>query len=139
MKKGCNMSDNKYSWYTVIHPDYEGWPAPPIYRLVGPAIEQSGETTCDIYYKENRKGGHMHNHVRNAHKRMHRCHICDAPITKYEGIMLWFYGGHICLDCWRLECEEEASLTGLTFREKDFYDGFRNPFSRPFIRYARKR
>lgn len=60
------MSDRKFSWYTIVHPDYEGWPAPPIYRLVGPAIEQSGETTCDIYYRPNMKGGHRHNHCSNA-------------------------------------------------------------------------
>ena len=60
------MGNRKFSWYTIVHPDYEGWPAPPIYRLVGPAIEQSGETTCDIYYKPNRKGGHRHNYLKNA-------------------------------------------------------------------------
>lgn len=59
------MSDRKFSWYTIVHPDYEGWPAPPLFRLVGPAIEQSGEVTCDIYYKPNRKGGHRHNHFSN--------------------------------------------------------------------------
>ena len=63
------MSDRKFSWYTIVHPDYEGWPAPPIYRLVGPAIEQSGETTCDIYYKPNRKGGHRKNHIINVARR----------------------------------------------------------------------
>lgn len=67
------MTGNKYSWYTIIHPDYEGWPAPPIYRLVGPAIEQSGEATCDTYYKENRKGGHRYNHIYNKlHKHIFR-------------------------------------------------------------------
>ena len=66
------MGDRKFSWYTIVHPDYEGWPAPPIYRLVGPAIEQSGETTCDIYYRPNRKGGHTHNCCRNCLKREYR-------------------------------------------------------------------
>ena len=60
------MGDRKFSWYTIVHPDYEGWPAPPIYRLVGPAIEQSGETTCDIYYRPNMKGGHRHNYCNNV-------------------------------------------------------------------------
>ena len=63
------MGDRKFSWYTIVHPDYEGWPAPPIYRLVGPAIEQSGETTCDIYYRPNMKGGHRHNHCSNVARR----------------------------------------------------------------------
>lgn len=46
-----------YSWYTIIHPDYEGWPSPPLFRLVGPAILPD-ERTCDIYFKPNRKGGY---------------------------------------------------------------------------------
>lgn len=46
-----------YSWFTIVHPDYEGWPAPPLYRLVGPAILPD-ERTCDIYFKPNRKGGY---------------------------------------------------------------------------------
>lgn len=64
-RKGCSKM-SKLSWYTIVHPDYEGWPAPPLYRLVGPAIEESGETTCDIYFKPNRKGGHTHFHSFNA-------------------------------------------------------------------------
>lgn len=51
----------KFSWYTIVHPDYEGWPAPPLYRIVGPLVEEeiaAGEYTCDIYFKPNRKGGY---------------------------------------------------------------------------------
>ena len=50
-----------YSWYTIVHPDYEGWPAPPLYRLVGPLVAEevnAGEFTCDIYFRPNRKGGY---------------------------------------------------------------------------------
>ena len=53
----------KFSWYTIVHPAYEGWPAPPLYRLVGPLVAEevaAGEFTCDIYFKPNRKGGHHH-------------------------------------------------------------------------------
>lgn len=46
-----------HSWYTIVHPGYEGWPAPPLFRLVGPAILPD-EHTCDIYFKPNRKGGY---------------------------------------------------------------------------------
>ena len=54
----------KYSWFTIIHPDWhEG--EPPLFRLVGPAILPD-ERTCDIYFKPNRKGGHRHNHIYNA-------------------------------------------------------------------------
>lgn len=57
----------KFSWYTIIHP---GWHEgePPLFRLVGPAIEESGEVTCDIYFKPNRKGGYNRkiNHLTNS-------------------------------------------------------------------------
>ena len=54
----------KFSWYTIVHPDWEKW-EPPLYRLVGPAILPD-ERTCDIYFKPNRKGGHTHCHCLNA-------------------------------------------------------------------------
>lgn len=46
----------KFSWYTIIHPDWHKG-EPPLFRLVGPAIFQD-ERTCDIYFKPNRKGGY---------------------------------------------------------------------------------
>ena len=57
----------KFSWYTIIHPDWHNG-EPPLFRLVGPAILPD-EKTCDIYFKPNWKGGHTHNHVRNARLR----------------------------------------------------------------------
>lgn len=54
----------KFSWYTIVHPDWQEG-QPPLFRLVGPAIAPD-ERTCDIYFKENRKGGHTHNHVYNT-------------------------------------------------------------------------
>lgn len=59
---GTGMGDRKFSWYTVPHPS--GMSS--LYRLAGPAIEQSGEITCDIYYRPNMKGGHRHNHCNNV-------------------------------------------------------------------------
>lgn len=50
-----------YSWYTIVHPDYEGWPAPPLYLVVNPdgtPEEVDGHRTCSIEYKPNRKGGY---------------------------------------------------------------------------------
>ena len=84
-------------------------------------------------YKPRMKGGHTHNHVKNAHKRMRRCRICDNPITKYEGFKAPWYG-HICLDCYFEECKEEASMCGIPFgweKSDNFY--------RSFIRRARKK
>lgn len=50
-----------YSWYTIVHPAYEGWPAPPLYLVVNPdgtPEEVDGNRTCSIEYKPNRKGGY---------------------------------------------------------------------------------
>jgi hypothetical protein len=58
----------KFSWYTIIHPDWNKG-EPPLFRLVGPAILPD-ERTCDIYFKPNRKGGHTHNHVKNMELRL---------------------------------------------------------------------
>ena len=67
----------KFSWYTIIHPNWnEG--EPPLFRLVGPAILPK-ERTCDIYFKPNRKGGHMHNHFKNV---LHRIVIRSKNARK---------------------------------------------------------
>lgn len=58
----------KFSWYTIIHPDWNKG-EPPLFRLVGPAILPD-ERTCDIYFKPNRKGGHTHNHLKNMELRL---------------------------------------------------------------------
>ncbi len=58
----------KFSWYTIIHPDWNKG-EPPLFRLVGPAILPD-ERTCDIYFKPNRKGGHTHNHLKNIELRL---------------------------------------------------------------------
>lgn len=84
-------------------------------------------------YRPNMKGGHTHNHVKNAHKRMRRCRICDNPITKYEGFKAPWYG-HICLDCYFEECKEEACMCGIHFGWKKS-----DNFYRDFIRRARKK
>lgn len=79
------------------------------------------------------KGGHRHNHVKNAHERMRRCRICDNPITKYEGFKAPWYG-HICLDCYFQESMEEAYMCGIPFGWKKS-----DNFYRSFIRRARKK
>ena len=68
-----------HSWYTIVHPGYEGWPAPPLYRLVGPAILPD-EHTCDIYFKPNRKGGYNRkkNRLENLHSKDEVIKIEDA-------------------------------------------------------------
>lgn len=75
------MGSRKFSWCTIVHPDYEGWPAPPLFRLAGPAIGQSGEVTCDTYYRPNRKGGHRQNHAYN-------CSLRRQVRSKHERLSL---------------------------------------------------
>ena len=102
----------RYSWYTIVHPDWnEG--EPPLFRLVGPAILPD-EHTCDIYYKPNMKGGHRYNHIRNAHKRMRKCHLCGEPIVKgceYTDGFSEFQ----CRSCRTEEYCERACLLGISF------------------------
>ena len=65
------------------------------------------------------KGGHRHNHVRNAHKRMRKCHICGEPIVKgceYTDGFSEFQ----CRSCRTEECREQACLVGLPFGGCEF-------------------
>lgn len=74
------------------------------------------------------KGGHTHNHVKNAHKRMKHCAICDKPITKYEGFSSRFIG-HICMECYIEECREHAVMAGIP-TIGSLFDDLRNPYIR---------
>lgn len=67
-----------HSWYTIVHPGYEGWPAPPLFRLVGPAILPD-EHTCDIYFKPNRKGGYNRKDS----------HLLNVQMKKFYGKNEW--------------------------------------------------
>ena len=65
-------------------------------------------------YRPNLKGGHRHNHIKNAHKRMRKCHICGEPIVKgceYTDGFSEFQ----CRSCRTEECREQACLVGLSF------------------------
>lgn len=77
-------------------------------------------------YKPNLKGGHTHNHVKNAHKRMKKCNICGKPITKYEGFSSRFTG-HICMECRIEDCREHAVMVGISTTGSSF-DDLRNPY-----------
>lgn len=74
------------------------------------------------------KGGHTHNHVKNANKRMKKCNICGKPITKYEGFSSRFIG-HICMECYIEECREHAVMAGIP-TIGSLFDDIRNPFIR---------
>lgn len=89
----------KFSWYTIVHPAYEGWPAPPLYRLVGPLVAEevaAGEFTCDIYFKPNRKGGYNRkdSHLLNVEGKIiwgkkkwrKRKKVYNKKISMFEGI-----------------------------------------------------
>lgn len=70
-------------------------------------------------YMPNRKGGHRHNHVRNATARMRKCHVCGEPIVKgceYKDGFSEFQ----CRSCRTEECREQACLVGLSFGGCEF-------------------
>lgn len=67
-------------------------------------------------YKPNMKGGHRHNHIRNAHKRMRKCHICGDPIVwGCEVISDWTNAEFMCRECCRNDAEDYCSAVGIHF------------------------
>ena len=62
------------------------------------------------------KGGHRHNHIRNAHKRMRKCHICGDPIVwGCEVISDWTNAEFMCRECCRNDAEDYCSAVGIHF------------------------
>lgn len=73
-------------------------------------------------YMPNRKGGHRHNHVRNAMARMRRCKECGDPIVKgmEARIELPLVSGRddtMCRRCLRMLDEEIYHHNYLTVKE----------------------
>ena len=56
-------------------------------------------------YRPDRKGGHRHNHVRNARRRGNVCPYCDDIIAKGFGVRR-YDGVLFCTDC-IIEAERE--------------------------------
>ena len=87
-------------------------------------------TTYSRIYRPCRKGGHHHrrnySQCSQCAKRLKRCHICDKPITKYEGYRSRFTG-HICMECWKSECEEYAGMAGIPL-DPNAFNFLRNPY-----------
>ena len=67
----------KFSWYTMKEKDRHG-------LYVGNEVygDFAKLRKCYNHYRPNRKGGHRHNHVKNALKRMRRCPECGEPIVR---------------------------------------------------------
>ena len=61
------------------------------------------------------KGGHHHNHIKNAHKRMRKCHICGEPIVWGCEVIGYRFSEFQCRSCRTEECREQACLVGLSF------------------------
>jgi len=66
------------------------------------------------------KGGHRHNHIRNAHKRMRKCHICGETIVKGCEVLSYGFNEFQCRCCRTEECREQACLVGLSFGGCEF-------------------
>ncbi len=65
------------------------------------------------------KGGHRHNHIRNAQKRMRKCHICGEPIV-WGCEFTDGFSEFQCRSCRTEECIEQACLVGLSFSGCEF-------------------
>ena len=67
-------------------------------------------------YRPNMKGGHRHNHIRNAHKRMRKCHFCEEPIVNGCEVIGYSFHEFKCRSCKTEEYNELASLVaGVSF------------------------
>ena len=66
------------------------------------------------------KGGHRHNHIRNAHKRMRKCHVCEKPIVTGCEVLGYRFNEFQCRSCRTEECREQACLVGLSFGGCEF-------------------
>jgi len=71
-------------------------------------------------YRPNMKGGHRHNHIRNAHKRMRKCHICGEPIVKGCEVIGYTFHEFKCRSCKTEEYNELATLAGVSFDSWSF-------------------
>lgn len=70
---------NIYSWHTTTEKDSGGW-----YKCTAIVVFPGNTVKFNTYpfYKQNLKGGHRHNHIKNARKRMRKCKECGDPIVK---------------------------------------------------------
>ena len=105
-----------FSWYTDGKPDISTYinGAPKKRYLVVDGIDVVRRAVMN--YKPNMKGGHRHNHVRNAHKRMRKCHICEEPIVwGCEVISDWTNAEFMCRECCRNDAEDYCSAVGINF------------------------
>ena len=66
------------------------------------------------------KGGHRHNHISNAHKRMRKCHVCGEPIVKGCEVIGYTFHDFKCRSCKTEEYNELATLAGVSFDSWSF-------------------
>ena len=66
------------------------------------------------------KGGHTHNHIKNAHKRMRKCHVCGEPIVWGCEVIGYRFNEFQCRSCRTEECREQAGLLGISFGGCEF-------------------
>lgn len=96
-----------FSWYTDKVPYVSTYSngAPKKRYLVLEGIAVVGRAV--MHYKPNMKGGHRHNHVRNARFRGNVCPYCDGIIAKgcgerrYDGVLF-------CTECAQADYEERC-------------------------------
>lgn len=88
----------------------------------GYEVVANADFLCSLnkHYRPNMKGGHRHNHIRNAHKRMRKCHVCGEPIVKGCEVLGYRFSEFQCRGCRTEECLEQACLVGLSFGGCEF-------------------
>lgn len=100
----------RYSWHTGSKKTELGYKTYGESTILTPLFAH-----CEIY-KPNRKGGHRHNHVRNATARMRKCHICGDPIVwGCEVISDWTNAEFMCRECCRNDAKDYCSAVGIHF------------------------
>lgn len=106
----------EFSWYTDDKPHISTYlnGAPKKRYLVVDGIAVIGRAV--MHYKPNRKGGHRHNHIRNAHKRMRKCQICgDQIVWGCEVNSDWTNAEFMCRECYRNDVKDFCSAVGIHF------------------------
>jgi len=103
----------KFSWHTS-KVKYEGNGCY-VTNKVHHALTDFEYSECVEHYRPNMKGGHRHNHIRNAHKRMRKCHVCEEPIVKGCEVLGYRFSEFRCRSCRTEECCDYACSFGISF------------------------
>jgi hypothetical protein len=115
-RKGDGMK--RFSWYTS-NKKYSGNGCY-VTTKVHHALTAFAYNECVEHYRPNMKCGHRHNHIRNAHNRMRKCHVCGEPIVTGCEVLGYRFSEFQCRSCRTEECRDYACSVGISFRGCEF-------------------